>query len=147
MGRGKAAFFSVICLAAVFGWGALAQVPDPSARQLAQHLASGERPLTDTGFMRAAGPFAGALSAHGVARVPITLRAGQDYRVFGVCDAACGGIGLRLYDAGATTVAETTGASPLIAARPQRTGQFLLEIDMGRCAQPPCYYAVNIYSR
>ena len=151
MGRWKSALIGAILVAlgvGVGGW-ALAQAPAPVAHQLAQRLAQGELPITDHGFMRVAGPFAGPLAVHQTARVPITLRAGQVYRIFGVCGADCAAIDLRLYDAGATMIAENAPGpgAPLIEARPQRTGQYVVEVNMRRCAQAPCFYAFNVYAR
>jgi hypothetical protein len=72
---------------AVLALGALpaaAQVPDPFARELAQKLAHGERLITEGGYSRAAGPFAGGLNAGSARRNTVMLRAGQDYRILGV---------------------------------------------------------------
>lgn len=149
MGRWKSALIGAMLLGLGAGGLALAQAPAPVAHQLAQRLALGEQPITDGGFMRVAGPFAGPLAARETARVPITLRAGQTYRIFGVCGADCAEIDLRLYDEGATLIAENAAGpgAPLIEARPQRTGQYVVEVNMRRCAQAPCFYAFNVYAR
>ncbi len=129
---------------------ASAQVPGPYAAQLAQQLARGETALRDQGFSRVAGPFAGGLPSRGERRVPITLRAGQEYRIFGVCDADCTDLDLRLLEGGgATPISEDLAANdvPLLAVRPRATGQYIIQVLMPGCANAPCYFAVNVYAR
>jgi hypothetical protein len=62
---------------AVLAGNAQAQVPDPYARELAQRLARAETPLTENGYARAAGPFAGGLPQQRARRYTVMLRAGQ----------------------------------------------------------------------
>jgi hypothetical protein len=57
---------------------AAAQVPDPFARELAQRLTRAEMVLTENGYARAAGPFAGGLPERRARRFTVMLRAGQD---------------------------------------------------------------------
>ncbi len=134
---------------ALLGGPAGAQVPREYAGQLAQQLARAEQSFRQMGFMRAAGPFAGGLAPGGLARVPITLRAGQTYRILGVCDADCSDLDLRLVDASANVVAVDTAPDdvPIMDATPRTTGAYAIEVNMQRCATAPCYYAVNVYTR
>jgi hypothetical protein len=141
-----AAAAALICLLAA---PAGAQVPDPYARQLARDLAQAERGMSELSFARAAGPFAGALSERTVQRFQVTLRAGQHYRIVGFCDDRCGGLSLRLTDAGDLLVRDNVmfGRGPMIDARPRMTGPHTIEVSMQRCAQAPCYFAFTIFSR
>lgn len=128
---------------------AAAQVPDPFARELAQKLTRGEEMLTDGGYMRAAGPFAGGLNAGQARRNTITLRAGQDYRILGVCDERCRDLDLRLFGPAGQLVAQDIldDAVPIIHVRPIVTGQYDVQAMMIRCSATPCWYAYNVYSR
>ena len=128
---------------------AAAQVPDPFARELAQQLARAEIVLSENGYFRAAGPFAGGLAQREARRFTLTLRAGQDYRVVGVCDQRCGDLELRLFDQNETTVGRAVlGLGvPTLDVRPATTGAHVVEVDMLRCSVAPCWYAVNVYSR
>src|SRR5262245_23460074 len=92
----KKAMAGLAALAVLSGTAA-AQVPDPFARELAQRLATAETPLTENGYARAAGPFAGGLPEARARRFTVMLRAGQDYRIVGVCDRRCGDLDLRLF--------------------------------------------------
>jgi len=128
---------------------AAAQVPDPFARELAQKLARAQTVVSDMGYQRAAGPFAGGLGANRAARFQVMLRAGMDYRIVGVCDSRCADLDMRLYDANEQRVAEDVleDAVPVIHIQPAFTGQHTIEVAMIRCSSDPCWFAFNVYSR
>lgn len=128
---------------------ASAQVPDPYARQLAQQLAQAEQLLTQEGYSRVAGPFAGGLGQRLTQRYQVTLRAGQDYRILGVCDARCSDVDLRLFDPRNVMLTEDVLADdiPILTVRPYTTGQHTIEVIMHRCTGAPCYFAFNVYAR
>lgn len=144
----KRAFAGLAALALLAG-PAAAQVPAPFARELAQKLSRGEALLRESGYQRAAGPFAGGLNQGGAYRHTIMLRAGQDYRILGVCDERCDDFDLRLFAAGAQLVAQDVldDAVPIVHVRPTVTGNYEVEALMSRCAGAPCWYAFNVYSR
>jgi hypothetical protein len=128
---------------------AAAQVPDPFARELAQRLSRAEVLLTENGYARAAGPFAGGLNERQGRRFTVLLRAGQDYRIVGVCESRCRDLDLRLLDANETLVAQDVldDSVPVIHVRPNATGQYTIETLMTRCTAAPCWFAFNVYSR
>lgn len=128
---------------------AAAQVPDPFARELAQRLARAETLLTENGYARAAGPFAGGVGAGEGRRFTVMLRAGQDYRIVGVCESRCRDLNLRLRDARGALVAQDVldDAIPIIHVQPNATGQYAIEAVMVRCSAAPCWFAFNVYSR
>jgi hypothetical protein len=128
---------------------ATAQVPDPFARELAQKLAQGERLITDDGYSRAAGPFAGGLPAGNARRNTVTLRAGQQYRILGVCDERCRDFDLRVFGPNGALVAQDIleDAVPIVRITPTATGRYDIEAIMVRCTAAPCWYAYNVYSR
>lgn len=128
---------------------AFAQVPDPYARELAQRLARAEAVLSENGYARAAGPFAAGLQSRQGRRAPLMLRAGQDYRIVGVCESRCGDFDLRLFDANNRLVAQDVleDNTPVIHIVPTATGQFSIEAAMVRCNAELCWYAFNVYSR
>jgi hypothetical protein len=138
-------------LAILAGLPAAAQVPPQFQRELSQRLAEAGRVVGEGGYMKVAGPFAGGLSTQQSRRYPLTLRAGQDYRVIAVCDSRCGDIDLRLYDANGNQIAQDVlnDNVPTLAIRPSATGPHSIEIDMYQCtaAPDPCWYALNIYTR
>jgi hypothetical protein len=128
---------------------AQAQVPDPYARELAQRLARAEIPLTENGYARAAGPFAGGMPERRARRYTVMLRAGQDYRIVGVCESRCSNLDLRLFAANNQLIAQDVlrDAVPVIHVRPVATGNYDIEAIMAQCNEAPCWFAFNVYSR
>lgn len=128
---------------------AVAQVPDPFAHELAQRLANAERVLTENGYARAAGPFSSSLATQRGRRSQLMLRAGQDYRIVGVCESRCGNFDLRLYDPNNRMIAQDVLQDnvPVIHIVPTATGQYNIEAAMIRCNVAECWYAFNVYSR
>jgi hypothetical protein len=134
---------------AVLAGSAEAQVPDPFARELAQRLTRAEALLTENGYARAAGPFAAGLPERRARRFTVMLRAGQDYRIVGVCDHRCSDLNLRLFAANNQLIAQDVlrDAVPVIHVRPIATGNYDIEASMAQCAEAPCWFAFNVYSR
>ena len=137
------------CALALLASPANAQVPDPFARDLAQQLAQAESILADQGYSRAAGPFASGLNQRDSRRYNVTLRAGQDYRIVGVCDTRCRDIDLRVFDPNNVLIAQDVldDRVPVVQVRPRATGQYAIELSMFACGAQPCWYAVNVYAR
>lgn len=129
---------------ALLGAPAAAQVPDPYARDLAGQLARAEQGLRQGGYSRAAGPFAAGLGQRERRRFTLTLRAGQDYRIVGVCDVNCGDVELRLLDPNDVQIARDIGA---LQVRPGFTGAYVVDVGLLGCAEARCWNAVNVYSR
>ena len=128
---------------------AAAQVPDPYARELARKLAHAEVALNEAVYARAAGPFAGGLDQAQAVRRTIMLRAGQDYRIVGVCDDRCTDLDLRLSDPRGQVIAQDAFADGVwtFHVQPAFTGDHVIEVAMVRCSGSPCWYAFNVYSR
>ena len=134
---------------AILAGSAQAQVPDPDARELAQRLTRAEALLTENGYARAAGPFAGGLPERRARRYTVMLRAGQDYRIVGVCESRCGNLDLRLLAANNQLIAQDVlrDAVPVIHVRPVATGNYDIQAIMTQCNEAPCWFAFNVYSR
>jgi hypothetical protein len=144
----KKAAAGVVALVLLAG-PAAAQVPDPFARELAQRLSRAESLLTENGYARAAGPFAGGLENRRARQFNVMLRAGQDYRIVGVCESRCSDLDLRLFDPNNQMIGEDTlqDSVPIIHVMPRVTGQHTIEVAMYECRSEPCWYAFNVYSR
>jgi hypothetical protein len=143
------ALSALVGLAALAGAAMAQGVPDPWAGQLAAQLARAERAFTGQGYSRVAGPFSGSLPRGGSRRFNITLRAGGDYRVVGVCDNDCRDLDMRIFDQNANLIAENTDRDdmPIVTSQPRWTGPFAVEVTMYHCAAAPCYFAFNVYGR
>lgn len=132
-----------LCGLALIANAALAQVPDPFARQLAEQLARIDRLVGEDGFTQVAGPFSAASTAGAGETFTVTLRAGREYFVAAVCDSRCGGVRLHVGDPNGGTIAG--GASARV--RPSVTGPYAIEAEVARCAADACWLALNIYAR
>lgn len=128
---------------------AAAQIPDPFARQLAQALARVDQDQNQVAYSRAAGPFAGELPQGEGRRFVVTLRAGQSYRVAGVCDDRCGDLDLRLFDPNGALVTQdiAPNRTPMLDINPALTGGYAIEASVAHCNQAACFFAFNVYAR
>lgn len=149
MFRGFQAWIAALVLALLVIAPAAAQIPDPFARQLAQALIRIDQTQSQYAFSRAAGPFGGALEEGQGQRFALTLRAGQPYRVIGVCDDRCGDLDLRVFDSNGALVAQNIApdSAPVLDLNPAFTGGYAIEASMPRCSAAPCYFAFNVYAR
>lgn len=128
---------------------AVAQVPAPFARELAHRLAQVDRVVANQTYQRAAGPFAGGLPQTQRQAFTVTLRAGQSYRIVGVCDARCRDLDLRVRDPHGELLDEDIlrDRVPVLSVVPELTGAHTIEVDMAHCAAPRCWFAFNVYTR
>jgi hypothetical protein len=133
---------------------ALAAAPVASAQPdlrdfLTRQLDNREPENAEDGFAHAAGPLAGALASGGVAALPLTLRAGQEVRIAGVCDEACEDLDLRILNPRGEIVGSDTRGNdhPVVDLRAEMFGPHTIQVDMARCDAPRCRFAVNVYTR
>ncbi len=138
---------ALIALALVAGPTASAQ---PDLRDyLTRQLDNQEPDNAERGFAHAVGPLSGALASNRAAQLPLTLRAGQEIRIVGVCDPACSDLDLRILDPRGEIIALDTrsNARPVVDMRAEMFGRHTIEVGMLDCAAPRCRYAVNVYTR
>ncbi|MEZ5962133.1 MAG: hypothetical protein R3C30_17165 [Hyphomonadaceae bacterium] len=142
----KKAATALIALALVAGSTASAQ---PDLRDyLTRQLDSQEPDNAERGFAHAVGPLSGALASNGVAQLPLTLRAGQEIRIVGVCDQACNDLDLRVLNPRGELIASDLRGNdhPVVDLRAEMFGQHTIEVAMADCRAPRCRYAVNVYT-
>lgn len=138
---------ALIALALAAGPTASAQ---PSLRDyLTQQLDNQEPDNAERGFAHAVGPLSGALASNRAAQLPLTLRAGQEIRIVGVCDQACEDLDLRVLNPRGDIIAlDTRGDDhPVVDLRAEMFGQHTIEVGMIDCRAPRCRFAVNVYTR
>ena len=135
---------------------ALALVASPTASAqpdlrdyLTQQLDSQEPDNAERGFAHAVGPLSGTLANDSSARLPLTLRAGQDIRIVGVCDQACNDLDIRVLDPRGDVIAQDVRGNdhPVVDLRAEMFGQHTIEVGMIDCRAPRCRFAVNVYTR
>ncbi len=118
-------------------------------QQILDRLAQVEQHFATQGFQQIAAPASGQMPAGQFANYPVTLEAGGDYRIIGVCDNDCGDFNLILYDQNNNVVSQDVlqDATPVVAVAPQWTGPFTVQAVMQNCTVSPCYYALVLYGR
>ena len=134
---------------------ALALVASPTASgqdlrdYLTQQLDNQEPNNAERGFAHAVGPLAGSLANSRAAQLPLTLRAGQEIRIVGVCDETCNDLDIRVLNPRGEIVAQDVRGNdhPVVDLRAEMFGQHTIEVGMIDCRAPRCRYAVNVYTR
>lgn len=118
-------------------------------QQILDRLGQVEQAFAAQGFQQLAAPVSGQLPQGQNANVPVTLEAGGDYRIIGVCDSDCGDLDLILYDQNNNVVSQDnlTDATPIVSVTPQWSGPFTVQAVMHSCTVQPCYYALVLYGR
>ncbi len=118
-------------------------------QQILQRLAEVEQALASQGYYRMAEPVTGQLGVGQTQAVPLTLEAGGDYRLIGVCDNDCSNFDLIVYDENNVLVAQDVApdATPIATVAPRWTGGFVAQAVMQQCTVQPCYYALVLYGR
>jgi hypothetical protein len=119
-------------------------------QQIADRLAQVNQAFAAQGFQQVGQPFSAQLAQGQYQNLPqVTLNAGGDYRIVGVCDNDCGNMDLVVYDQNAVLVAQDVlpDATPVAAVAPNWTGPFTVQAVMQHCTVQPCYYAVALYGR
>jgi hypothetical protein len=120
----------------------------PQAIILAQ-LQQAQQVFSQQGFQQLGEPVTGGMAQGETGSFPITLNAGYDYRVVGVCDRDCSDLDLTLYDQNQTVISQDTSTDdhPVVAVQPSWTGPFTVTALMYNCSVAPCYYALALYGK
>ncbi|HEV8263777.1 MAG TPA: hypothetical protein VGQ06_02425 [Gemmatimonadales bacterium] len=115
----------------------------PRARVQMQRLAASWSPR---GFAPVGDLRVGVLGEHERDSLAVEVESGLQYVVLGICDEDCGDIDFHLFDPAGKEIASEvkTGSRAVTWTTPATTGTHRLEVAMGRCSTPPCYYAVQL---
>ena len=116
--------------------------------QLVVQLELNTEALAQIGYRGVLGD-GGALDDQTFEDYTVTLSAGSDYVISGVCDEDCFDLDLALYDSAGdlVTADETEDDQPVVEFRVTRGGPFTLRATMYECHADPCYYALGLYER
>jgi hypothetical protein len=136
--------------AAMLAGGAMAaDVPTEYRAQLRGQLAAAEEIYRSEGYRQVMGPEMDGLGQGAEESYSLTLRSGWTYQILGVCDNDCSDLDLKIIDENGNTIAEDELAddAPIVEVTPKWTGKFTLEVNMYRCREAPCYYAVSVFGK
>jgi hypothetical protein len=137
---------------------ALAALPFASAPASAQNdwlavvrrqLTAAGRSYADHGFTLSHDISTGSLDQGATQDLTLTLDAGTEYQILGVCDQDCSDVDLTLFDAAGNEVDSDilTDDAPIVSVSPRRTGRYRVRVSMATCSSEPCYFGVGVYSK
>jgi len=103
--------------------------------------------LLQEGFMEVGSPETGSLDQDQEIRFPVSLTAGLEYRVAGVCDNDCEDMDLALYDPSGDEVVSDilVNPLPLLSLAPAATGEYRLAVLLVSCSIEPCEFLVSTF--
>jgi hypothetical protein len=116
---------------------------------LTNQLQQAHAVMGQQGYQLVGQPFSGSLSPGQSQDVPTAMNAGYEYQVFGVCDADCSDLDIRVYGLDGSLIVEDTTASnqPNVGVIPSVNGTFSVQVSMYACTVAPCFFAVQLYAR
>lgn len=76
----------------------------------------------------------------------VELQREVQFVVLGFCDEDCGDIDFHAFDPAGKEIAfeVRSGSRATMSMIPATTGAYRIEVVMGSCSTPPCYYAVQL---
>jgi hypothetical protein len=86
------------------------------------------------------------LTIEGAYLFPVNLRAGVNYRAFGVCDDDCTDVDMEVYGADGQLVDRDIALddTPFVQITPTQTGRAYVRIWLANCTTEPCYVAARV---
>ncbi|HYW07214.1 MAG TPA: hypothetical protein VE913_09675, partial [Longimicrobium sp.] len=81
--------------------------------------------------------------------VPMTLSAGREYLLLGVCDGDCSDMDIRLMDPAGNVVGEDVedDDAPVVKLTAGASGRYSMRVMMPACSGDPCAYGVGVYAK
>ena len=137
------------CTIAVGVLGSSQEPGVPPGEDMAGRLTLFTSDIASRGFTEVGDPRRGALGTDQAVRIPLTLQAGLEYRIVGVCDIDCFDLDLVLWDQDDNQLAADFMEDdvPVLALIPASTEAFALEVAMVACDLEPCAFQVGVYAR
>lgn len=101
------------------------------------------------GFTPSTRPVTGALNNGTQEDVEISLNAGREYLMFGMCDGDCTDLDLQLFDSSGNKLDEDVleDDSPILEFRVPSAGNHRIRVVMASCSADPCAYGVALYHK
>jgi hypothetical protein len=120
---------------------------EPVGEDMEDRLNRFRSELLQEGFTEVGDPEAGSLGQDQEIRFPISLTAGLEYRIAGVCDNDCDDMDLLLFDpSGQEVVSDIlVDAVPFLSFAPTATGEYRMAVLMVDCRIEPCGFSVSTF--
>lgn len=116
-------------------------------QQIANQITRGNAGMQRQGYLPTGGPMTGSLNDDADASVLVSLIAGVQYAIVGVCDNDCTDVDLQVFSGDNTKIGEDldTDDTPVVVMRAAYSGQYRVRVMMATCNTSPCYYGVQVY--
>lgn len=117
-------------------------------QQIANQMARWSPNFNSRGFNAIGQIMSGSINDDADANITVSLIAGTQYAVAGVCDNDCTDVDLQVYAADGTKLGEDldTDDHPVVAFTASYSGQFRVRVMMATCNTNPCYYGVQVFA-
>ena len=101
------------------------------------------------GFAPADEPVTGTLAQGDDEEFELDLQSGVSYFIVGVCDGGCSDLDLVLTDASGDEVESDRELDdvPMLAVESERTGSYVLSVQMATCSSSQCHYGVRVFQQ
>ena len=118
-------------------------------QQVRRQLTAAGSNYAERGFTLSHEIHTGSLADDANESLTLTLDAGTEYQIVGVCDNDCTDVDLTLYDAAGNVVDSDLldDDVPIVSVTPSRSGRYRVQVSMAVCSAEPCYYGVGVYSK
>ncbi len=132
--------------------GILARTAEPGmipGEDMSGRLALVGAEFANLGFTEIGDERVGSLNTDQTITLPITLQAGLEYRLVGVCDQDCFDLDLGMRDPSGQEVASDIleDAIPILAHVADTTGEYQVDVIMVACGLEPCAYRLAAFTK
>lgn len=117
-------------------------------QQISNQMIRRAQTLNSRGYAAIGQLYTGSINDDADANLTVTLNAGAQIAVLGVCDNDCTDVDLQVYSQDGTKIGEDldTDDYPVVAFTPQYSGTFRVRVMMATCNTNPCYYGVQVFA-
>jgi len=117
-------------------------------QQIANQMTRRASTLSSRGYNALGQLYTGSINDDADANLTVTLSAGAQIAILGVCDNDCSDVDLQIYGQDGTKIGEDldTDDYPVVAFTTQYAGTYRVRVMMATCNTNPCYYGVQVFA-
>lgn len=146
--RAALKIISAAAMLAVAGVSGAAKA-DPSVLAITHDFGNLKEAAYADGYRLISGPLMQRIQQNGSWTYTLSLEAGVDYAIVGLCDRDCNAISLRLHDENRhlISVHNEFAARGMVKVTPRWTGSFTLTVGMTDCDARQCATGIAVFGR
>lgn len=118
-------------------------------QEVRNQLSAAGGTFDELGYQSTHDVYTGSLQNQKNETVTLTLRAGREYAILGVCDTDCTDLDLHIMDPSGNQVDVDIELDdfPVLEVRPPRDGTYTVRVTMATCSVSPCFYGIGVWAR